>query len=81
MPSPHRFTLAVAVGLLVPALSLGCGRADETSVDDPSAGSGNRTVATGPLVHEPGAFAGYTLIAPYLSTTTYLIDMEGDRID
>jgi hypothetical protein len=31
---------------------------------------------SGPL-REPGAFPGYTLLAPLLSTRTYLIDMQG----
>ncbi len=29
---------------------------------------------------EEGAFDGYTLIAPYLSTSTYLIDMAGQVV-
>jgi hypothetical protein len=28
-------------------------------------------------IHQPGAFQGYTLVAPMNSTSTYLIDMEG----
>jgi Arylsulfotransferase (ASST) len=35
----------------------------------------NRKV--GLLSNEPGAFQGYTLISPLLSTTTYLLDMQG----
>jgi len=31
-------------------------------------------------IHEPGAFQGYTLVAPYLSTSTFLLDMEGEVV-
>ncbi len=39
----------------------------------PAAGGAER----GLLRNAPGAFPGYTLLAPLLSTSTYLVDMEG----
>jgi hypothetical protein len=35
---------------------------------------------TGLLHREQGAFEGYTLFAPLMSTTTYLIDMDGNAV-
>jgi hypothetical protein len=36
--------------------------------------------ATGLLIHDPRAWSGYTLLAPISSTTTYLIDMDGEVV-
>jgi hypothetical protein len=35
---------------------------------------------TGLLIHEPAAWAGYTLVAPISLPTAYLIDMEGNVV-
>jgi len=35
---------------------------------------------TGLFLNEPGAYEGYTLFAPMWSTTTYLMDMEGNYV-
>ena len=37
-------------------------------------------VEGGLRLNDPGAFEGYTLVAPYLATTTYLIDMQGEVV-
>ena len=43
--------------------------------------NGAREKATrGLVLHEPGAFAGYTLFAPLHSSTAYLVDMEGREV-
>ena len=47
---------------------------DGNSVNGPAA---RAEVKLGLSMNEPGAFQGYTLVAPMMSTTTYLIDMEG----
>ena len=62
----HTSLLALAPLFLIVA----CG--DDTPAVDPS--------ATGLRIHEPGAFDGYTLVAPYLATTTYLLDMQGEVV-
>ena len=57
--------LGIATGLL------GCERTGQTAIAAASA-------EPHPLAGE--AFEGFTLIAPYLSTTTYLIDMQGEVV-
>jgi hypothetical protein len=43
----------------------------------PPAGGGPEKPKLGLHVNDPRAFQGYTLLAPMMSKTTYLIDMEG----
>src|SRR5262245_43719811 len=44
----------------------------------PAAGNdGPATQGVGLIRNDPGAFAGYTLLSPLQSTTTFLIDMNG----
>jgi hypothetical protein len=60
----HALVIAIAIGLVM-ALS-GSGRDDERK--------------TGVRVSGAGAFDGYTLVAPSESTTTYLIDLDGEVV-
>ncbi len=60
--SVRTFVISVLVALLA-----GCG-SKPAAKRDADAGAGS---------DESGAFAGYTLLAPLISTTTYLIDMQG----
>jgi hypothetical protein len=43
----------------------------------PTGGAGPATQGVGLIRNDPGAFAGYTLISPLQSTSTFLIDMNG----
>lgn len=42
-----------------------------------SSGAGPATQGVGLIRNDPGTYAGYTLISPLQSTTTFLIDMDG----
>lgn len=66
-------TTALAFG------SLAIGADKPPSESDPQNGSTPSRPARslGIQVNEPEAFGGYTLIAPLLSTRTYLVDMQG----
>jgi hypothetical protein len=39
-----------------------------------------KNATRGLIRNEPGAFSGYTIVAPIRSTTTYLVDMEGEVV-
>ena len=64
-------------GLATPLGLFGC------SVEVSGAGAvASEKVQTehGVRLHEPAAFEGYTLVAPYLATTTYVVDMQGEVV-
>jgi hypothetical protein len=56
------------------------GHAQEKSTTNDGAGESDRSAELGVRINEPEAFTGYTLIAPYLSTITYLVDMQGEVV-
>ena len=68
----RRQTLCVA--LLVPAFVIGILAAQTPSE---AGGDGPATQGIGLIRNDPGAYAGYTLISPLQSTSTFLIDMNG----
>ena len=47
---------------------------------NPPAGTGPATQGVGLIRNDPGAFAGYTLLSPLQSTSTFLIDMSGSVV-
>jgi Arylsulfotransferase (ASST) len=51
-------------------------RAGAAAYDNPA----THEVEGGLLLNAEGAFEGYTLIAPYLATSTFLIDMQGEVV-
>jgi hypothetical protein len=59
---------AFAVGALWPTLA-------QTPATQPA--DGPATQGVGLIRNAPGAYAGYTLLSPLQSTSTYLIDMQG----
>ena len=70
------------VGIGAVWICAACQRAEEVAV---SAGfeepvPETRGVEGGLSLNEEGAFEGYTLIAPYLAKTTFLVDMEGQVV-
>jgi hypothetical protein len=50
---------------------------DGTAQDKPKEPPAKAKAKTGLIVNDPAACKGYTLIAPTMSTSTYLVDMEG----
>jgi len=80
--SAARFVAGCGVAIALAFVSLGHGYGQEgagASPRSPEAGQNGGSAGTSSalLRNEPGAFAGYTLIAPMRTTTTYLIDMQG----
>jgi len=78
--------VAVAVGLLlalmtqwgVPSfLKSGASQDGVQTAEGGAEPPDQPAVKLGLSINEPGAFQGYTLVAPVKSTRTYLIDMEG----
>lgn len=68
-----RIALAFLLAFLQPVCEL---RAQQPGRPRPESGE-PVSQRQGLLVHQEGAFSGYTLFAPLKSNTTYLIDMEG----
>jgi hypothetical protein len=64
----------LVVVLLLPAFVIGIIAAQAPPA---TTGDGPATQGTGLIRNDPGAYAGYTLISPLQSTSTFLIDMNG----
>jgi hypothetical protein len=69
-PAWPAIALAAALGTLVLATPNGTAQKPQDKGGAPQA-------KVGLSINDPGAFQGYTLIAPLMSTKAYLIDMQG----
>lgn len=69
--------LSVFAMLVVP---VSLGHTQEIANSDQVLEEGTPPGEVGLRLNYPEAFTGYTLIAPYLSTTTYLVDMLGEVV-
>jgi hypothetical protein len=68
--------LYIAAGALLSLGVFGCGGTEGEHTSEKE----SREELPGLRVNAPGAFQGYTLVAPYLSTSTFLLDMEGEVV-
>ncbi len=75
----RRFCVAAAVSLALLALSFADSLASPQGKAGKAEGEPSKQAAAklGLLLNDPKAFQGYTLLAPMMSTKTYLIDMQG----
>ena len=71
----------IVTALTVMFLTIGSGVSCTQDRKDPPKGGDEPTKQTavklGLSINDPKAFQGYTLLAPMMSTKTYLLDMEG----
>jgi hypothetical protein len=65
---------AVCIVLLLPAFVIGI---LATQAPSATGSDGPSTQGIGLIRNDPGAYAGYTLISPLQSTSTFLVDMNG----
>ncbi len=73
-------TLSTAIAILAAGLALSIKGAGAAQADGPGGSSDQPKVKRGLVTNDPGAFQGYTLLAPMKSLKTYLIDMQGRAV-